>query len=332
MKNISATSGSNNTSLLITDNFPSKAEGIAWCSAFTLEAVFIVVGNLLAIVLFAISKQLRKRSLFFIINMAFADLMLGAVFLPLYIYRLGGKYKLWKSTSYRSLYLFIFEFLPLIEIVSLQASLMSAALISVERFYAIYWPLKHRTQSMRKYPAAVLSVWTFATLNGTILLVVPFKEHVIYFVQLLYALIVLFILCGVNIGIWRKCHHVTIASQQPNRASQNQRLTKTLLFVSTVAVLSWLPLIVVFFIINIYNAPILRNTLRRMATLLCYCNSFVNPIVYVLRIPEFRQALGSRCSRRQAAMDNKVKGRDNMAVSLTPVTQLRTLPTDPSHP
>ena len=42
-------------------NLPSKVEGIAWCIAFMLEAVYIVLGNFLTVVLFAVIKRIRKR-------------------------------------------------------------------------------------------------------------------------------------------------------------------------------------------------------------------------------------------------------------------------------
>jgi len=69
---------------------PSKAESIALCTAFILIFVFIVVGNLLTMV----DRSLRKRSLFLVINTAFADLMLGTVSLPLYIYIVGYSFEL----------------------------------------------------------------------------------------------------------------------------------------------------------------------------------------------------------------------------------------------
>ena len=65
---------------------PLRADGIALCSAFVFEAVLIVAGNLLTIAFFSMKKKLRKKSLLLVINMAFADVMLGAVSLPLYIY------------------------------------------------------------------------------------------------------------------------------------------------------------------------------------------------------------------------------------------------------
>ena len=116
---------------------PSYAEGIALCTAYILILVFIVVGNLLTIVLFAVNRKLRrKRSLFLVINMAFADLMVGAVILPIYIYAVGAHYKFWTggwSTSLIIFYMLVDSFFML-------ASLNSAAFISVERFSAIYWP------------------------------------------------------------------------------------------------------------------------------------------------------------------------------------------------
>ena len=64
----------------------SRPEGIAWCTVFSLFSLFITVGNLLTIVLFAANKRVRKKSLYLVINMALADLLLGAFALPLYIY------------------------------------------------------------------------------------------------------------------------------------------------------------------------------------------------------------------------------------------------------
>ena len=102
MKNKSTTDhGLNrNVSSSYTVNLSSKAEVIALCSAFALEAGFIVAGNLLTIVLFSVYKKLRKKSLFLVINMAFADLMLGAMSIPLRICLFSvHSYLLWRLQS-----------------------------------------------------------------------------------------------------------------------------------------------------------------------------------------------------------------------------------------
>ena len=136
MKNISTTIFPTNSSTLIPQR-PSKVEGIAWCIAFTLEALLIVLGNFLTLVLFAVNKRLRKRSLFLVINMAFADLLSGAVSLPILIYTIGAGFMLWKARLDKTFYGYqVFG-----QIVVLQAPLISAVLITCERFPAVYWPL-----------------------------------------------------------------------------------------------------------------------------------------------------------------------------------------------
>ena len=58
----------------------SSVQVIAWSCALAMEAVVIVVGNVLTIVLFALNKKLRsKKRLYLVLNMAFADLFLGGV-------------------------------------------------------------------------------------------------------------------------------------------------------------------------------------------------------------------------------------------------------------
>ena len=67
MKNISTTIVPSNSSTFM-QHLPPEVEGIAWCIAFMLEAVYIVLGNLRTLVLFAVKKSLRKRSLLLVIN------------------------------------------------------------------------------------------------------------------------------------------------------------------------------------------------------------------------------------------------------------------------
>ena len=312
--------------------FLSKAEGITLCSVFILTSVFIFVGNLLTVVLFALNERLRKKSLFLVISMAFADLMLGAVTLPIYIYHVGARHQLWTgewTTSLSFLYWFS-------DAAFSQASRISAAFISGERFCAIYWPFKHRTLSMRAYYIVIFVAWTpallittlWTALNGLIS-----KKHAVY-IWAPYILILLFIVCGCNIAIWRKFQHGIVPSQHQNRALQNKRLTKTLLFVSVLALLSWLPLVIMNLLTAVCNVPIPYRFVH-LVVLLKYSNSFVNPVLYALRIPEFKQALTLCCLGREEAISYETRGeRRNYAAAatgITPVTQLRKLRAKPSQ-
>ena len=305
----------------------SKAEGIALCSAFILECVLIVVGNLFVIILVTANKGLRKKSLLLVINMSFADLMLGALTLPIYIYINGAFiWNLWSGSDSLSLEIFY----EIVDTTFLQASLISATFISVERFDAIYWPFKHKTLSMRAYRIVITVVWTLALLFAVVYTALSnliSSKHAIY-VWNSYILILLFITFGCNISIWRKFQRGSVASQQQIRAAQNKRLTKTLLFVSVLALMLWVPLIIMNFLIFVFHAPILWR-FYGLVNVVNYSSSFVNPVVYALRIREFKQALALCCLGREAARNDEGDERgNNSATAVTLATQLRTLRTD----
>ena len=251
MIDMSAVNESQQNTSEFSKRFPSKSEGIALCSVFMLSSVLIIAGNSLALVLFAVTKPLRRKSLFLVMNMAFADLMLGTFSVPFYIYFVGYDYQLWTAK---------FSFHPMvfrcIDAIFLFGSYLSAAFISCERFYAVYWPFHHRSLSTRTYCIAIFILWTLAVLLPsflTLLTVFSSFESAVYvavYVQWCLTITV----CVCNIGIWRNSKHGMFTSQQQNRASRNKRLTKTLLFVSMLALISWLPLLIMNILMsNIYN-------------------------------------------------------------------------------
>jgi len=302
---------------------PSKAEGVALCAAFIFSFLFIVVGNLLTLVLFAVNRSLRKRSFFLVIIMAFADLMLGFLSLPIHIYRVGRRFGLWNGGWSISLSIFY----TIVDTFFSQASLISAAFISGERFYSIYWPFKHRTLSMRAYRIIIFTVLALAllisTLWSTLFFLISFKRAV--YVWTPYVLILTFIICGCNIGIWRKFRQGSIASQKQSRDSLTKRLTKTLVFVSFLVWLSWLPLVIFNCLIFVYDVEI-PEKYYHMVNVINYSNSFANPVAYALRIPEFREALVLCRLRRPVAPNIEIKlSRNEKTLALTLATELRTL-------
>ena len=133
----------------------SLVQVIAWSCALALEAVFIFLGNLFTIVLSTFNKKLRnKKSLYLVMNMAFADLVWGGASLPSFVY-------LVTATRSRLYFTEFPTFLQIIFTVSSMASFTTAALISAERSYAVFWPLKYRTLSTRQYKLVILMAWTW---------------------------------------------------------------------------------------------------------------------------------------------------------------------------
>ena len=321
MKNTSATTVSLVVSPLQTEEALSQAQVIAWSCALTCEAAFISLGNLLTIAIFAFIKKIRvKKSLYLVINMAFADLALGSVCLPISVFIIVTRHQL---TIERSPF-----FLKIIIVVFAQVSYITAALISAERFYAIYWPLKHRTLSARAYRLVILTPWMLGMLGSifTVFLLHFVSVVGLFFGLCLYGLSIVLIICGLNIGIWRKFQQKTVPHLH-NRALQNKRLTKALMFVSVMALSSWLPA-VVYNLADFFEYKMSDNIF--LVTLFMYfSSSFINPVVYALRIPEFKQALNQCCFARKKVTGSQgnLKGNE-MAADLTLVIQRRTLTTD----
>ena len=265
--------------------------------------------------------------------MAFADLISGAVSLPLYVYLyIGPMYRLWKwDTSYITLSIGW----NVIDTTFSQASLISAVFIAFERFYAIYWPLKHRTLSTKAYYITIVIIWTLALLVSVVFN--PVKYLISYkaatYAWMSFPLLFVFIVCACNIGICRTFQKRKVCSQQGNRASQTQRLTVTLLLVSTVSLLSWLPLVTANYIFFVKNIIIPKRVLiYDIINILNFSNCFVNSVVYSLRIPEFRQSLVLCFTRRQTVINRgENEGRDNRGFALTPGIEPSTISRDSSY-
>nr|XP_058970189.1 beta-1 adrenergic receptor-like [Pocillopora verrucosa] len=292
----------------------TQGEGIALCSALTLTSILVVVGNLLTLTIFAKNKNIRKKYLLLVVNMAFADLFLGALSLPVYIYDVGYEFHLW-TTFVGNLWTNKPILIPymIVDTVFSQASLISAVFITCERFYAIRWPFKHRNLSTQAYRITIFSVWVLAllisaTVTGSSLLF-SYKYTVFFWGP--YTLILILITSGCNIGIWQKFQTARVAtSHQESRDLQNKRLTKTLLIVSGLTLLAWLPLILLNLLMHVWFFHVPKR-FYDMVNLFNYFNSFVNPIFYALRIAEFRRALALCCTGRhvQAAVNTKLSKR-----------------------
>ncbi|KAJ7385476.1 hypothetical protein OS493_015046 [Desmophyllum pertusum] len=75
--------------------FISEAENRTWCIFYGLESAAIIIGNLLIIAAFAITKSLHKKTYLLLISLAVADLLVGAVALPMFIHLIGGTVTNW---------------------------------------------------------------------------------------------------------------------------------------------------------------------------------------------------------------------------------------------
>ena len=262
-----------------------------WSLCFGLLSFLIIVGNALTIsILF--KRRLRKRPHFLLISLAFADLLVGLIPMPLYIIIQYSRYRILTLVYIR------------VDMFAGLCSVFTLAAISLERLHAIARPLRHRQLTLRSYAIAIATPWIFSLIVSLSYLLSVFS--VITFRQYFSGIIItslstsLLVTCISYCIIWRKQASRIIPNEA--QARNNVHLNKTLLLITAIFVFSWLPFhvfnIVIhfcasceFFIVQLYIVKFLH-----------YSNSFMNFLVYCFRMPDYRKALSRmlhkcRCSR-----------------------------------
>ena len=57
---------------------------VTWCIVYLIIAAFAICGNVLIIFVFSKKRHLRTRTNYFVIGLAFGDILVGTVTIPLY--------------------------------------------------------------------------------------------------------------------------------------------------------------------------------------------------------------------------------------------------------
>lgn len=292
--------GSNSTVLR------NPSVGFLWCSAFSFQAIGILLSNCLTIVTFGLNKHLRRRSVYLLINLSIADFLVGMLPLPLYIYLVGQDYSTWSKPSPQA-HTVIFHGYHYLDIFTGLTSIMNLALISLERMLATVWPLRHRVTTTRAYVSVVISTWIFSAIVAAVTTYIngSFEDHAVYaawvpFFFLLSSLFLIIISYSVVFANFKLCNQKLVGKSRVRQSHyKNKKLAKTLLIVTATSILTWFP----FAIINgihYYTYVRINETALNFIKLLHYMNSLINTFIYASRMPEFRAALvrlACKCSR-----------------------------------
>ena len=266
----------------------SRSSAIAWCVAFSTEALAVVMFNLLTVVIFATYRPLRKRKYYLLLNLAIADFIVGAVAMPYFLYVLGGVYGLWKIQWMSGHHIVSIS----IDILSAFCSIISLVVVSLERLFSTFWPFRHRALDRKAYFVSIALIWVLATFPPSICAIrvqniIPIKQQ--GYIWIPFIVVLILIICISYVAILIKVRGGT-QHQGHGLTERNRKLTTSLLILTVVSLVTWMPFV-------IYNAMIVFNTkfLPELTgvyflKLLHYVNSLVNPIIYALRIPKFRKA------------------------------------------
>ena len=279
----------------------SFSECVTWLAVGLTECVAIVTLNVITIIVFIKNRNLRKRSTYLVINLAVADMLVAGIATYGLFFLVGGKCNIWKYNSVENWARYVlFTLLYLFPV----SSLTNIAAISVERLHATLQPFRHRLIKNWVYALIIAFVWVTAGLVSIALIVllkfegssyhyylfIPFVAICLLVICISYATIIIKVRCGAQ-------------PQHNGAASRERKLTMTLLIVTVVSLLLYLPDMIYHLLdytTNIINSMSKASSERshKILNVLYYANSLVNPILYAIRMPEYRSAVLALFRRR----------------------------------
>ena len=288
----------------------SSSECITWFAVFLAVCVAIVTVNLISIALFIKNRSLRTRATYLVINLTIADMFVGGFYLPFLFVILSYLCDIVKMNLSQEL-LVLLVIIFFLNIWSLLTSLTNIAVISLDRLHATIRPFRHRLIKKWVYGVTIAGVWVLAAMVTAMCLIplLRFREYFfgIYF-TLSYCCLCLFVIC-VSYSIVIVKFLCGAHPQHHGAANRERKLTVTLFIMTIVSLLMWLPYAVYGFvflgIVKFLSFQELEVRLNFSLMILYLMNSLVNPILYTIRIPEFRKALLVlfKRQRRQNARD-----------------------------
>ena len=266
-----------------------------WFPVLTTEFLVISIINAITITAFARNHHLRKRSAYLIMNLTVADLLVGVVIGPLIMYYHQKNEKDNNAcTAPGSIICAIQLTFPI-------ASQVNLSLISLERLHATLFRFRNCLTTRCVYFKMIITCW-FTTFTLAFVMSILTQEASPYAwasfsAATLLVLAVCYIIIIVNVQ--RNPH-----SQHRGPIHKERKLSVTLFIVPGVSVLTILPL-------TIFNSmPVgvkekwdnaTSVSVFGMLSVIYFANFIVNPLVYAIRMQEFRNGFLNLLTRQSQA-------------------------------
>ena len=266
----------------------SNAVTLIFCVVVIIETILICIGNAFAVFVFWNQRASLKRPCFLLINLAVADLLVGATELIFTA----------TITIPQGKVIFVNEWSVMVGSFAI-ISLLFLLVISLERAYAVLWPLRHRVASTQTYIFSVVLVWAaglcimtvfFFTINDKI------ARRISFLIGKSMLFVCLCVILAAYMTIRKRLQNKNPAVEAHNRKTteQNVKLSKTLFVVIGLSFACWLPVIIMYstLVLKVEYANVtIKSILLWIADILQFANSLVNPIVYSYRMPLFKATM-----------------------------------------
>ena len=272
---------------------------VSWFAVFGTVCLAVVILNIITIIIFVKQRRLQRKSTYLIIHLAIIDLLVGAVTGPLWIDFFMRQYcDLLEFDRPDSIWLFVQGRATGYNID--KVSLLNLAFISLERTHATFCPFKHRSVKKWVYGVVITVTWLFPVVVMSLVIGLLNFNHVsfkIASVLFLYLSILLLVIFACYFFIYIKVRGGRFAQLHGAGGLRERKLTSTMFLVTFGSFLTFLPLIVfhgmIAFDLKLYASLPTNFRFHFEMAMITFSlfNSLINPIIYAIRMPEFRASM-----------------------------------------
>ena len=292
---------------------------------YGLSSAFCLFGN--SVVLLAIyqTTALRNVSNFFIASLAFADLSVGLFMNPILIAKVAldqwqGEHWLSKKADF-------------MWIQTTTSTTFNLCAVSIDRYVAITAVFRyHRVMTRQKCFIALAMIWIFSFIFGSVRLFISdpaILPRLWISTTILTVIIPLFLIAFCYLQIYlaakKQCRKIAqrkLSAEEAQLSVKNRKASWTAAIIISLFVIMWIPSFVASCIelVTVDRCKKLRIDFAWFwLAFLCFCSSAVNPWVFTIRVPEFkntlRRILGRKRLRKELSRSIAATFRNSKTIS-----------------
>ena len=178
------------------------------------------------------------------------------------------------------------------------------------RIVAILWPFRHRLLKTRYFYFSIGFVWLLSLTNVISLNLRVDSVSSNGYTDSIYTsvtfIVSVLVITVAYLAIWISMQRSKIPSNDCKSKEKNRTLAKTLFIVTALSIITCLPYGITIVFAN-FSEDCRFSFWVHIIFLAQFANSFLNPIVYCFRMPEFKASLKKlvcQCSRKRFLFDN----------------------------
>ena len=288
-----------------------------------LTCPLITVLNILVMASVKTKRQLRTKSNIALACLATTDLVVGLVLQPLHIAMESFLFK-----GEHNMFCTINDILNIFTLKCFLASFHHLVLMSAERYAAIKHPFAYETK-VTKVRIIITSAlaWTTAIIipRENPFITEKLSKTILGVSQTLLLILLLYFNVSVYKEVRRNEKQIAVnqvSLEARKKILRNKKAFYTTVIITLVILLCYFPLNICLAILSYFKSRISPNvslSVLYIFTLLPVLNSLFNPLIYAVRIRNFRVAFIQILSRKTAAqaeeVERKIFGRRRIAVN-----------------